>query len=263
MQYRDVVCHQALKAITRPDLLFHGDYTVDPYQQCALGCGYCDSPNDVVDVKINIAEVLNRELPHVPSGRVILGSVHDPYQPIEETTKLSREVLMVLRDHGFSCHVLTKSPLIVRDLDVLTSFDCMVTVSLLSVDPMLAEVFEPCVASPQDRLTLVRTLRDAEVITGVALIPFLPILAEPNLEATVEAASDAAASFLIVKHLELKGEQRDKFFGMLQKYYPEVIGQYQLWYKDAISLSQTNQHRLERTVKDLCKKHRVQYGLSR
>jgi DNA repair photolyase len=170
---------------------------------------------------------------------------------------------MVLRDHGFSSHVLTKSPMIVRDLDVLTSFDCMVTVSLLSVDSMLAEVFEPCVVSPQERLALVRTLRDAGVVTGVALIPFLPMLAEPSLKATIAAVADAHASFLVAKLLELKGEQRDRFFDVLQKHYPDVLKQYQQWYQNAISMDKTNQRRLERTVKDLCRKHRVQYGLSK
>ena len=235
MRYRDVTCENALKKITRPDALFHGQYTVDPYQNCAFGCLYCDSALEPVDVKINIADVLARELQDVPRGRVILGSVHDPYQPVEERTGLSRAVLSALRDHGFSCHILTKSPLVLRDLPLIVSFDCAVTVSLLSVNARLAQVFEPAVVSPQERLVLVRLLRDVGVTAGVAVLPVLPLFAEPDLEATVAAVADAHAAYLLFKHLELKGEQRDRFIEILQSKYPRLVAQYQRWYEHAIS----------------------------
>ncbi len=258
MRYRDVACENALKVITRPDALFHGTYTVDPYQNCAFGCLYCDSALETVDVKLNIAEVLARELQHVPQGRVILGSVHDPYQPVEERTGLSRAVLSTLRDHGFPCHILTKSPLVLRDLPLIASFDCAVTVSVLSVDETLARVFEPSVVSPQERLVLVRHLRDAGVTAGIAVLPVLPLLAEPNLKATVASAADAHASYLLYKHLELKGEQRDRFIEILRGTYPHLVSRYQRWYESAISPDQKYLSSLATRIDTLCKRYKLE-----
>jgi len=257
MQYRDVACSQCLKIITRPDYLFHGDYTIDPYQYCALGCRYCDSAVDTVDVKVNVVDVLVKELKDAQRGRVILGSVLDPYQPVEEQRGLSREILEALRDHGFPCHILTKSPLVLRDLPLISSFDCMVTVSLLSTSPLLAKVFEPGVVPPQGRLNLVRTLRARGVIAGVALIPFLPLLAEPDLEATVAAAAATQALYLLHKHLELKGEQRDRFLQILHEEFPLAVPLYQRWYESSISPDAAYLDRLRARMERLCKK----YGL--
>ncbi len=257
MQYRDVACSHCLKIITRPDTLFHGKYTVDPYRSCALGCRYCDSSVDTVDIKVNAVEVLVKELEHLPRGRVILGSVHDPYQPVEEQRGLSRAILEVLRDHGFPCNILTKSPLVLRDLPLISSFDCTVAVSLLSTSLVLAAAFEPGVVSPLQRLDLVRTLRSHEINAGVALMPFLPLLAEPDLEATVAAAAEAHASFLLYKHLELKGEQRDRFLQILAEEFPLALPWYRRWYENAISPDPGYLNRLGSRIEHLCQKHGI------
>ena len=257
MQYHDVACDYALKVITRPDSLFHGQYTVDPYQNCAFGCLYCDSASETVDVKINIAEVLTQELQKVPRGRVILGSVHDPYQPVEERTGLSRSILSALRDHGFSCHILTKSPLVLRDLPLIVSFDCAVTVSLLSVNETVAQVFEPSVVSPQERLVMVRLLRDVGVTAGVALLPVLPLIVEPDLEATVDAAANAHASYLLFKHLELQGEQRGRFMEILRDRYPGFVSHYQQLYKNAISPDHEYLDSMTTRIETLCRRKQL------
>jgi DNA repair photolyase len=257
MIYRDVTCTQCLKTITRPDALFHGQYTVDPYQNCALGCRYCDSAVETVDVKVNVAEVLAKELAQVPKGRVILGSVHDPYQPVEEERGLSRKILTLLRDQGFSCHILTKSPLVLRDLPIISSFDCRVTVSILSVNEAMAKIFEPGAASVRQRLHTVSALHDAGVKTGVALMPLLPLLVEPDLEATMATVSQTGASFLVHKHLELKGEQRDHFLKFLDQRYPLLVSQYQRWYRSAIAPDDAYLTGLSKRINELCEEYQI------
>lgn len=257
MNYRDVTCSQALKAITRPDTLFQGQYTLDPYQNCALGCRYCDSAVDTVDVKVNILEVLERELGQLTPGRVILGSVHDPYQPIEEQRGLSKAILTMLHDHGFPCHILTKSPLVLRDLSLIASFDCPVTVSMLSMNDAQAKIFEPGVVLPRERLRIVRNLRDAGVTTGIALMPLLPLLVEPDLESTMIMVSQSGASYLLHKHLELKGEQRDRFLKFLDQRYPLLVGQYQRWYRSAIAPDASYLTTLTDRINELCSEYNL------
>jgi len=138
---------------------------------------------------------------------------------------------------------------------VLASFDCHVTISLLSVDSHLADVFEPKVASPRARLDLVRTIRRKNVTAGVALIPFLPVLAESSLESTIAAVADAQASYLVYKHLELKGEQRDLFLEVLARDFPEAVHEYHMWYDEAIAPDSKYLKELREKIQGLCQRY--------
>ena len=94
MQIKTVKTDKILNRITKKDTLFHGDYTVDPYQFCDFGCIYCDSSySNHVFVKTNAVELLDEELKETEKGRIIVGSVHDPYQKIEEKYQLTRNIL--------------------------------------------------------------------------------------------------------------------------------------------------------------------------
>ena len=94
MIYKTIRCSSLLNKITKRDALFLGDYTIDPYQNCEFGCKYCDSSNtSTIYIKTNAPEVLERELKNVTKGRIIIGSVHDPYQNIEKDYKITRKIL--------------------------------------------------------------------------------------------------------------------------------------------------------------------------
>ena len=229
MDYKLIHCDSVLKKITKKDSLFHGNYCIDPYQNCEFGCHYCDSSSEkTIYVKANVLDILKKEIQSIKDGRIIIGSVHDPYQSTEKKFELTRSILETLKELRFPCHILTKSPLIIRDIDILSDLDCMVTVSICSLDPQVVRIFEPDVPSPTDRLQTVRTLRKNKIMTGMALIPMLPYIIESELESIVKDVHSVDAQYLLHKHLELKGDQETLFRTLIEAHYPHLLPQYDI-----------------------------------
>ncbi len=227
MDYKIINCDSVVKKITKKDSLFHGNYCADPYQNCEFGCYYCDSSFEkTIYVKANVVDILKKELEHNKKGRIIIGSVHDPYQKTEKKYKLTRTILETLRQFNFPCHILTKSPLVLRDIDLLSQLECMITVSISSLDDKVVRIFEPEVPSPNDRLQTVQTLRNQGITAGVALIPILPYIVESEVESIVKAARSIDAQYLLHKHLELKGDQERLFRNLIKAHYPHLLSKY-------------------------------------
>ena len=122
MEYRHARYDSLLNRISDRDLLFVGDYTLDSYQNCEYGCKYCDSAlNKTVYVKTNAVELLKKEIEKIAKGTIIVGSVHDPYQKAEKNYGTTRNLLKIIEQHDFPCHILTKSNMIFKDIFV---FQC-------------------------------------------------------------------------------------------------------------------------------------------
>jgi len=258
MNYKPINCDSVIKKITKKDSLFHGNYCVDPYQNCEFGCNYCDSSSEkTVFIKTNVAEVLKKELEHIDNGRIILGSVHDPYQNAEKKYELTRAILETLKQLNFPCHILTKSPLILRDIDLLSKLDCMVTLSISSLDNRVVQVFEPEVPSPNNRLNTVETLRTHKITTGVALIPILPYIVEYEIEAIVKAAHISKAQYLLHKHLQLKGDQERLYKNLIETHYPHLLPKYDVLYGNDFNPSRTYINELNTILSGYCKKYKI------
>ena len=254
MNYRFITCSTFVNTIIRNDKLFHGKYTADPYQQCAFGCSYCDSSTqDTVTITSNAVEQFRTEIPHLKKGTVILGSVHDPYQPAEKTYAITRGLLRILKEYDFPCHILTKSPLVLRDLDILSKLsNCRVTVSLVSLERTVAQVFEKQVPSPMDRLHAVQTLSEQGIPTGVALIPVLPFIVDNELESIVLSASDHQAQYILHKYLQLKGDQKQRFLGILSNNYPHLVEKYMTLYRNDITPKKTYISEMNKRIRTYC-----------
>ena len=258
MEYKLINCDSVVKKITRKDALFHGNYCVDPYQNCEFGCLYCDSSFEkIIFAKGNVVDILKKEIAHIYHGRIIIGSVNDPYQNAEKTHQLTKSILETLALHHFPCHILTKSPLILRDIDLLSSLQCMVTVSFSSFDDRVLRVFEPGVPSPKDRLRAVEKLRDNGINAGVAMIPMIPYIVEDEIEKMVQAANDVHAQYLLHKHLELKGDQEVLFKNMLEIHYPHLLPKYDELYKDGFSPRKQYIQGLNRMLEMYCSKYNI------
>jgi DNA repair photolyase len=233
MAFKSIIVDSLLNKITTKDKLFLGDYTADPYGNCEFGCLYCDSSFDkTVYVKVNAAEILEKGLRENKKGRIIVGSVHDPYQNAEKKYLLTRKILEKISKYGFSCHILTKSDLVLRDIDALKKIkNCLVTISLVSINKDISIIFEKNVLEPIERLKIVEKLNNENIRSGVALIPFLPYFSENNIEELVKSAKEHDAKYFLFKHLELKGDQKKYFFKILDKYYPAFVKKYDALYK--------------------------------
>lgn len=259
MPVKEIECQSVLRRFTAPDTYFHGLYGLDVYQNCAFACRYCDSSFDsMIYICRNAVEILSEEIADIPRGRVIIGSVHDPYQSVEESFGLVRQIIDLLIRSGFAVHVLTKSPLVLRDVDLLlTSEQSLVTVSMMSLDDVINQRFEPLVPSAIDRLKALNQLVDAGITAGVAIFPILPYLVEEGLSKLVHKVKLFHGKYIVYKHLELKGALKDQYLQIIQEFYPELVGKYKNLYSEGFSPSDDYIRELALQMNTICREEKI------
>ena len=238
--YQEVTCRSALNRVEGMPFA----WTLNPYRGCTHGCHYCfarryqthleldtgDEFASVILVKVNFADILRAELARPGWRRDLIGfgTATDPYQPIEGHYRLTRRALEALVDHPAPIGLVTKGPLVVRDLDLLVDLSrrapCTVHMSVPTVDEGAWRALEPGTAHPLQRLRAVRALTDAGVNAGVIMAPIVPgLTSQPaRIEATIKAIADHGARFCggIVLHLE--GGTRDHFLRFLSREFPDL-----------------------------------------
>lgn len=190
-------------------------------------------------VKINAPEVLRRELAH-PSwthDEVQIGTATDPYQPAEAAYKITRQILEILNASNTPVGLVTRSTMVVRDIDILQRLargpGVRVCFSIATLDATIAREIEPDVPPPARRLEALRTLSDAGIQTAVLLAPVLPGItdAEAQLADVVYAAKEHGASSLWTNALHLGEVTREAFFGYLETRRPELLPEYERLYR--------------------------------
>jgi DNA repair photolyase len=238
----EVQVEQAKKIITRnesPDISF--DRSINPYRGCEHGCAYCFarpthaymglSPGLDFETRLfakpNAAALLEKELakPGYEVRTIAIGTNTDPYQPIEKRFRIMREVLEVLDRAGHPVGIVTKSALVLRDLDILSRMAernlVKVALSVTTLDRKLARAMEPRAATPQRRLETLRLLSAAGVPTTVMVAPIIPALNEAEIERILDAAKAAGVESAGYVLLRLPLEVRDIFKEFLERDYPD------------------------------------------
>ncbi|MCB1517181.1 MAG: PA0069 family radical SAM protein [Hyphomicrobiaceae bacterium] len=224
-----------------PDLEF--DRSINPYRGCAHGCPYCyarpthaylghsaglDFERDLY-IKVNAAELLKKELAQARyKPRLInLGANTDPYQPLERKHRITRSVLEVLTEARHPVVIVTKSALVVRDLDLLTDLarDNLVRVALsvTSMDHILSRKLEPRASSPAKRLEAIRLLSEAGVPVQVMASPMIPAINDMELERILDAAAAQGAKYASMILLRLPLEVREIFREWLLTHFPNKV----------------------------------------
>ncbi|MFW6172948.1 MAG: radical SAM protein [Elusimicrobiota bacterium] len=258
MECRLITCGTLIKKITAADTLFGGVYCIDPYQNCDFGCLYCDSSIDkTIYVKTNASTILQKELKQVEKGVIIIGSVRDPYQKAEEKYGITKNLLKTIKKYHFPCHILTKSTLVLRNVNLLSDMRCVITMSIVSLDKNIARIFEENAPLPKERMQTVKTLIQHSIKTGIALMPVLPFLAESNLQDVVKTASRCNAQHLLHKHLELKGDHRSVFMDTIKNNYPHLLSKYEGLYKGGILPDRKYIAKFDNKMHELCKKYNL------
>lgn len=167
------------------------DYCINPYVGCSHGCRYCYATfmkkytghtepwGGFVDVKINAPEILQKQLKRARMGRVMISSVTDAYQQIESKYKLTRQCLEILLQSQFPVDILTKSPLVLRDIDLIKKFkDIEVGITITTNDEKMQKIFEPNAPSIIARIRTLKTLHDNGMKTYAFIGPVLPMSPE-------------------------------------------------------------------------------------
>jgi DNA repair photolyase len=255
MTIREIKAKSILRKYKKIDSWFISRYGMNLYRGCTHNCIYCDGRaegyyvdgefGEDVTVKVNAIEILRRELdpkrkrtPFKGSFIMIGGGVGDSYQPIEEKYQLSRKVLELMDEYNFPVHILTKSTLINRDIDILKKINkrnrAIVSFSFSSANDEISAVFEPGVPSPSERLKTLTFFKNEGIACGMFLLPVIPFITDqPELmEETIRRASEANLDFIIFGGMTLKeGRQKDYFFKTLRNKYPKLMGEYENIYQ--------------------------------
>jgi DNA repair photolyase len=208
---------QALNKSGLPDL----DYALNPYVGCAHACIYCyaraytrykevaSNWGQMIYIKDNLIEVLTREVKRLKKGIVGVSTITDPYQPIEEKERITRNALQILLDSGFQVSIQTKSPLVIRDVDILTRYidkvDIGFTITTLRDD--IAKIIEPNAPLPRERARALSKLADKELNIWLFLGPIIPGVndGKEQIEEIIEFAKNIDAR-LYYDFLRLKPE---------------------------------------------------------
>jgi DNA repair photolyase len=249
VEYLEQPCKSALNRVR--GMMFN--WSLNPYMGCEHRCAFCyvrayekraDRPSDgrygqVVRVKTNVAEVLRWELarPSWKRESVSIGAATDPYQPAEGRYRLTRACLQAFADFASPVGLITRGPMIVRDVDVLTGLahraKLSITFSIPTIDDDVWRKTEPGTAHPRQRLRAVERLAAAGIRVGVGMAPILPGLSDrpEQLEAVVRAAREAGASSLWTGVLHLRDGTRQHFMETLARYWPELLPRYEANYR--------------------------------
>jgi DNA repair photolyase len=274
-EYREEPCRTALNRVT--GMSFR--WSLNSYTGCVHRCTFCfvrafelraDRPSDErygtsIRVKTNIADVLERELGRRSWKRelVAMGTATDPYQPAEGRYRLTRACLEKLAAARTPIHLITRGPLIVRDIDVLSEAArharVSVTVSVPTVDPTLWRRTEPGTAPPAKRLEALSRLVDAGLDVGVGMAPILPGLSDDpdGLEAVVRAARQAGATGAWANLLYLRPGTREHFLENLARDWPDLLPRYEALYDGRAYLAKQDAEPVRRTVRELVRRHEV------
>jgi DNA repair photolyase len=261
----EITAKTILNHVKQPDTWFGLKYNMNLYRGCQHQCIYCDSRSecyrlgDLADIrfKSNSLDLLQDVLPRKRvRGTIGFGSMNDPYMPIEKELRLVRGALDIIRRHRFPVHILTKSDLVLRDLDLLSEINgvyAAVSFTVTTADDHLARKLEPGAPPPSRRYQAMRVLADAGILTGVTMMPILPFLEDDpeNIRQIVIQAADNGASYIIPAFgMTLRPGSRDYFYQKLDHQFPGVKDKYIQAFGDSYQCNAPNWRQLKDTFQN-------------
>jgi len=260
---------------------FWDRYAINPYRGCQFACNYCDAITQkylvhkdyrdfsrIIYVKKNAPELLEKEVKKVKPDVVAMSGVTDPYQPAEKKYKVTRKILETLAKNRFPVHIITKSDLVLRDIDLLREIAkqtwCTVSLTIITFNQRLLPHLEPFAPSPEKRLEAINTLNEAGIQAGVDFTPIVPyLLDEPdNIEEVIKRASEHARYILIGAAMTLRSNQRIRFLELLKKNFSELMEKYENLYGEQESPPQDYIVRLNRCAFEFCNKYGIKNYIS-
>jgi DNA repair photolyase len=265
---REIQAKTLLGTVKQPDTWFGLRYNLNLYRGCQHQCIYCDTRSECygiedfdheVLVKANALELLERELSRKRvKGTIGLGSMNDPYMPLEAERQLTRGALAIIARHRFPLHVITKSDLILRDLDhlkVIAETYAAVSFTVTCADDALSLRLEPGAPPSSRRFAAISALAREGIRAGVTLMPVLPFLedTEENLRAIALAAKESGAAYILPAFgMTMRDRQRAHFYARLDEHFPGLREKYERRYGDRYECPVPQAGCLEAFFRGLC-----------
>jgi DNA repair photolyase len=259
-------------------------WTINPYRGCEFACKYCYARythefmemrdgiefEQKIYAKQHAADLLRQELRRVKRGESIaIGTATDPYQPIERKLEITRGILEEIARHsGQELGIVTKSAMVVRDIDLLEKIarhnKISVSFTVTTVDVNLARILEPRAPRPDLRLEALGSLREAGVRAGVICAPVLPGITDAprQLEAVVKAAAAAKAAHIYANPLFLKPCSAAVFLPFLREHFPRLVPDYENRFKERAFLPAAYRKRISQLFSQLRMKYQIDHGSS-
>lgn len=247
------------------------------YRGCTHGCIYCDSRSrcyqinhdfEDVEVKSNAPKLLEEVFRRKRSCCMIgTGAMSDPYLPIEKQERLTRRCLEIIDHYGFGFTVITKSDLVLRDLDLLKSINsktkCVVQMTLTTYDEELCRILEPNVCTTAERYEVLKILREEGIPTVVWLCPILPFIndTEENLRGILRYCFDTEVKGILCfgMGLTLREGNREYFYNNLDRYFPGMKEKYISSFGNSYQCGSPNSQKLMKIFKSECRSRGIMY----
>ncbi|MGJ4754394.1 SPL family radical SAM protein [Leptospira kmetyi] len=293
---QDIRIKSILNKTKRRDPWFLDDYTINPYSGCSFRCLYCyiggskygSNIEDKLSVKENAAEVLDKQLWNRAKknqyGIIVLASATDPYLQIEQQKGLTRELLKIILKYKFPVHILTKSDLVLRDLDLLSEIEksailpndlqnrlsrkSFITFSFSILDDSVARIFEPGATAPSLRLNALKEILRRGFYSGVSLMPLLPHIGDKgeNLEFMFRTFREIGIQYIFPASLTLFGgndssDSRFRVFEAIEKHYPHLLEKYRKFFSNGSEMPKYYRSALKNKTDELCFKYGLQKGI--
>ena len=270
---RGITAKTLLSRVGGIDTYFGLDYGMNLYRGCEHRCIYCDSRSECygieafdrdILVKENAIDLLRDELPRKRRKGIIgTGSMNDPYMPAEEEVRLTRRALEMIAEQGFGVHVLTKSDLVLRDVDVLRRISrvaAAVSFTITTCDDELSRRVEPHAPPTSERFLALDRLAEAGIETRIALMPTLPFIEDTweNVSAIVGRGREAGVKAIIPWFgMSLRDRQRAYFYRRLDELFPGLRTRYEATYGNDYMCPSPNAPELGRRFAELCAAYEI------
>jgi DNA repair photolyase len=208
-----------------------------------------------VDVKTNAPEILEKEIRKNNSGNVLISSVTDPYQPLERKYEITKKILEKLKNTKLFVSILTKSSLVLRDIDLLKQLNCEVGLTITTLNDNVRKIFEPNASSVEDRLNALKQLKDCGIKTYIFFGPMLPYISDRNIEETLKKLAELKPEKIYFDKLNIKHPfQWSKIKAVLEENYADLADKWQ----SAIS-NEEYYKELKEKIERICKNLKLNY----
>lgn len=280
-----------LNKTKRRDSFFLDDYTLNPYSGCSFNCRYCyirgskygEHLEMKTSVKANAPQLLEKQLRHKAQkgqyGIIVLASATDPYLHFEEELELTRRLLKIIAFYRFPVHIITKSPLVERDFDILQQINngailpadlqgklnhsAIITFSFSTVNDAIGAIFEPGAPPPSKRVEALQKAAQAGFKTGVSLMPLLPYITDTaeHLDEMYITLKQAGTQYIFPATITLfgngKSDSRTLVFSAIEKHYPHLLQKYEQLLGSAEYLPQYYNQAFAQKAKQLAQQYQI------
>jgi DNA repair photolyase len=273
MRYREVEVKGILNTVRGEDEWFGLKYNLNLYRGCEHQCIYCDTRsrcyqienfNEEVLIKTNALALLEEALPRKRKpGMIGFGSMNDPYTFAEQHYHLTRHALAIAAKYRFPVHIITKSDLVLQDLDILKEINrvkARVSFTVTTLDDALAKKLEPGAPPPSRRMAGMRALADEGIETGVVMMPILPFIEDTpeNITRIVQAAAEHRADYIIPAFgMTMREGQREHYYWALDEHFPGLRKHYEAAFGESYHCPAQNAAELSRLFYNLCGAHQI------